>query len=79
MGHLVLYQDNLAKPHLSYIFNKKLYPTPSACVLVRTVNKLSNKGPFQLMHSPTQHHRLKVPFFNLNAGSISANHEQYLE
>jgi hypothetical protein len=79
MGHLVIYQGNLARPHLSYIFNNEPYPTPSAYVLVRTVNKLSNKGPFQLMHSPTQHRRPKIPLFDLNAGPTSANCEQYLE
>jgi hypothetical protein len=76
MGHLVIYQDNLARPHLSYIFNNEPYPTPSDYILVRTVNKLSNKSPLQLMHSPTKHRRPKIPLFNLNAGFISADREQ---
>jgi len=29
MGHFVIYQDNLARPHLSCIFNNESYPTPS--------------------------------------------------
>ena len=72
----MIIQDNLAGPHLSYIFNKEPYPTPFDCVLVRNVNEISNKGPFKLMDSPTQH---RIPVFNLNAGSISANCEQYVE
>jgi len=39
----------------------------------------SNKGPFQLMHIPTQHLLTKFPVFDMNAGSISANREQYLQ
>ena len=76
MGQRVIIQDKLARPHLSYIFNNEPYPTPFECVLVRTVNKLSNKGPLQLRHSPTQH---RIPVSNLNAGSISANRRQYLD
>jgi hypothetical protein len=55
MGHYVITQDNLARPHVSYIFNNEPYLTSFDCVLVRTVHKLSNTGPIQLLHSPIQH------------------------
>jgi len=64
----VIIQDNLARSHLSYIFNNELYPPPFDCVPVRTVNKLSTKCPFQLMHSPIQHH---IPVFILNGLDLS--------
>jgi len=59
----VIIQDSLAIPHLSYIFNNEPYPTPSDRVLVRSVNKLSNMGPFQLMYSPTyiSHYQAALP------------------
>jgi hypothetical protein len=28
MGHYVIIQDNVARPHLSYIVNNEFYPTP---------------------------------------------------
>ena len=68
MGHQVIIQDNLATPHLSYIFNNEPYPTPFDSVPVRPVNKLSNKCPFQLMHSPNQH---RIPVFKLNGLDLS--------
>jgi hypothetical protein len=79
MGYLVIILVKLATIHHIYNCNYEPYLTPFGWVLVQQYPNLSNKSPFLLMQSPTQYIMSKTPLFNLNTGSVSAIHEQYLK